>query len=176
MRMRWVATGALVLFTGSVAWAQAPGPHGGRPAAGEARDEAYKMIDAYIVSNLQESLGLTDEQFVKMLPLVKRLQSDRRDLAQRRIRALMQLREQMSAGAATEAQVAALLKDVKAAEAEEPATLRRDRDAIDGALTTVQQAKFRVMEVEVERRIRALMTQVRQQRRGNGKGAPAAQP
>ena len=36
------------------------------------------MVDAYIVSNLQESLGLTDEQFVRLLPLVKRLQSERR--------------------------------------------------------------------------------------------------
>ena len=38
------------------------------------------------------------------------------------------------------------------------------------SLSTVQQAKFRVMEVEVERRIRALLTQARQQRKGQGRG------
>ena len=38
------------------------------------------MVDAYIVSNLQESVGLTDEQFVKVLPLVKRLQEQWADL------------------------------------------------------------------------------------------------
>src|ERR1700682_6122754 len=61
---------------------------GGRVAP---REEAFKMIDAYIVSNLQESLDLTDEQFVKLLPLVKRLQSDRRAVLQRRQQALMEV-------------------------------------------------------------------------------------
>ena len=32
------------------------------------------MVDAYVVSNLQESLGLSDEQFAKAIPLVKKLQ------------------------------------------------------------------------------------------------------
>ena len=35
------------------------------------REEIFRMIDAYVVSNMQESLGLSDEQFVKLLPLVK---------------------------------------------------------------------------------------------------------
>ena len=47
----------------------------------ELRDETFRLMDAYLISNLQESLGLTDEQFVKALPLVKKLQSDRRDSA-----------------------------------------------------------------------------------------------
>ena len=50
--------------------------------------------------------------------------------------------------------MAELLREVKAAEAEEAATMRRDLDAIDAVLTPVQQAKYRVLEVEVERKIR----------------------
>ena len=136
------------------------------------RDEAFKMIDAYIVSNLQESLDLTDDQFVKVLPLVKRLQTDRRAAIQRRQQALMELRRLLASGEATEPRVADLLQQVKSAEAEEPTVLRRDRDAIDGVLSPVQQAKFRVLEVEVEHKIRELMSQIRTQRRNEQKPRP----
>ena len=138
------------------------------------RDEAFKMIDAYIVSNLQESLELTDDQFVKVLPLVKRLQTDRRAAIQRRQQALMELRRLMASGDATEARVTELLGEVKAAERDEPGLLRKDRDAIDAVLSPVQQAKFRVLEVEVEHKIRELMTQIRTQRRKEGQARPPA--
>jgi hypothetical protein len=65
-------------------------------------DEAFKLVDAYIVSNLQESLELSDEQFVKLLPLVKRLQSDRRDLAVRRKRALADMNRMLDSGSGSE--------------------------------------------------------------------------
>jgi hypothetical protein len=58
--------------------------------------------------------------------------------------------------------VADLLKDVKTAEAEEMATLKRNRDAVDAALRPQQQAKFRVMEAEVEHKLRELMAEMRQ--------------
>ncbi len=134
----------------------APLPPEGRP-----REEIFKMIDAYILSNLQESLGLSDEQFVKLLPLVKRLQSDRRAFVQRRQRALQELRRAMQAGSATDARVLELLRELKAVEVEEPAALRKGADAIDAALTPLQQAKYRLLEVEVERRLRELLNQVR---------------
>lgn len=130
------------------------------------RDEAFKMVEAYVVSNLQESLGLTDEQFTKLLPHVKRLQRDRRDLAQRRGTALAEMRRMLGSGAATEARVAELLKEVKAVEAEQPDVLRRDLEAIDSVLTPIQQAKFRLLEGEVERKIRALMNDLRPANRG----------
>ena len=132
------------------------------------RGEAFKMVDAYIVSNLQESVGLSDEQFARMLPLVKRLQTDRREMAQRRGRALGEMRRVLESGTATEARVLELLKDVKEVESTQHETVRRDMDAIDQVLTPVQQAKFRLLEGEVERKIRALMEDLRE-----GNRAPA---
>jgi len=143
---------------------QRPGAGGGKP-----RDEAFRMIDAYIVSNLQESLLLTDDQFTKLLPLVKRLQRDRRELVQRRIQALMEMRRTMAQGVATEARIQELLRELKAVEAEEPATIRRDMDAIDALLSPLQQAKYRLLEVEVERKLRALMSQMRPGGGGRGR-------
>jgi len=123
------------------------------------------MVDAYIVSNLQESLSLTDEQFVKTLPLVKRLLSDRRELAEARRQALRELRQMLQSGSATEGKVADRLRELKGLENDEREKVKRDLEALDGALTVLQQAKFRVMEVEIEQKIRELLNQARQRRR-----------
>jgi hypothetical protein len=131
------------------------------------RDEVFKLVDAYMVSNLQESLGLTDDQFVKLLPLVKRLQSDRRGFAVRRMELVMEMRRLLNTGGAAEARIGELMRDMRALEAEEPGAMRKDVEAVDAALSPVQQAKLRIMEIEVDRRIRELMI------RGRG---PAARP
>ena len=161
---------ALVLAVGlGGGTAQERGGESGPPAERRApREEAFKMIDAYVVSNMQESLQLTDEQFVKLLPLIKHLQTDRRELIERQQQALSELRRSLGAGEATEPKVEELLKRVKAAENDESTVVRRDRDAIDAALTPLQQAKFRILEIEVEHKIRELMNQIRADRRGSG--------
>ncbi len=123
----------------------------------ELRDETFRLMDAYLISNLQESLGLTDEQFGKALPLVKKLQSDRRDYAKRRMQALRLLRKTLLSGSATETSVADLLKDLKNASAEERAGTLRNLDGLDSVLTPIQQAKYRVFEAEVDLRLRHLL-------------------
>jgi hypothetical protein len=164
---RLFLTGAL-LASGALVSAQEDAPPAGGPF--RPREEAFRMIDAYFVSNLQESLGLTDEQFVRLLPMVKRLQNDRRQLAQRRQRALQEMRKLLESGTATEGRLEELLRELKAVEGEQPAVVRRDLEAIDAVLTPVQQAKYRILELEVERKIRDVMTQMRGQARPPGRG------
>jgi len=143
----------------------------GRPA----RDEVFRMVEAYVVSNLQENLGLTDEQFVKLLPLVKRLQGDRRDYAEKRRQTLGEMRRLLESGSSTEPRIADLVDRLRVLEVEGPAALRRDLDAVDAVLTPLQQAKFRLIEARVEQRIRELMARARAQggggRRRGGDGA-----
>jgi Spy/CpxP family protein refolding chaperone len=159
------ASGALLLLLAGGPAGQAPGREG--PPHGDARprEEAFKIIDAYIVSNLQESLSLTDEQFVKVLPLVKRLLAERRELVEARRKALRELRQLLEAGGATEAKVADRLREIKELETDEREKGKRDLEALDAALSTLQQAKFRVMEIEIEQKIRELLNQARQRRR-----------
>ena len=152
--MRYVITALLAAALPLAAAAQPPNR--------ASRDEAFKIIDAYIMSNLQESVGLTSDQYVKLLPLVKKLQDERRGFAQRRFRALGELRQGFRDGALNEAQVAERLKELKDIEAQEPGALRQHREAVDAQLSPVQQAKFRVMEMEVEQRIRQVMARVRE--------------
>jgi hypothetical protein len=153
-----------VALCGGVAEAQGQGgrrPGGPGGPGGPARDEAFKMVDAYFVSNLQESVGLTDEQFVKLLQLVKKYQDTRRELAARRMRALIEMKKQLEAGTATEGSIAERLAELKTVETDESTVLRGHRDAIDQTLSKLQQAKFRILEAEVERKIRMLMNQIR---------------
>ena len=157
------AAWASVLF--GLAVAAAAQPAGGPRRGGAARDEAFRMVDAYIVSNLQESLSLTDEQFVKVLPLVKRLLGERRELVDARRKVLRDLRQVLESGGSTEAKVADRLREIKALETDEREKGKRNLEALDAALSTVQQAKFRVMEIEIEQKIRELLNQGRQRRR-----------
>ena len=150
--MRAVVLAAAVLAAGS-ALAQEEEPRARRgPEAGP--EHVVKMVDEYFVRNLTERLGLSDEQLARVLPPVRKLQNDRRALTRRRFRAMSELRRSLASGGATEGAIEELLREVKAVESEEATTLRRDREAVDGVLTPLQQAKFRVLESEVERRVR----------------------
>jgi hypothetical protein len=130
------------------------------------------MVDAYVVSHLQESLGLSDEQFAKVLPLVQRFHRERRAFAERRARALIEMRRSLESGQATEDSVAERLRALKAIEGEEPDAVRRGIEAIDGSLTPLQQAKYRVLEAEVERRIRDVMVRMQFRNEARRRGAP----
>lgn len=165
MRRRGSLVLALLLAAGAA----------GAQERGAARDEAFKMVDAYLLSNLQESLGLSDTQYVKLLPLVKAQQNERRANVQRRQQALLELRRELKTGRATEASVAGLLEEAKKAESEGPAAQARQQQAIDALLTPVQQAKYRVLEAEVEQKVRALLRGVGRERlreRGERGGRP----
>jgi hypothetical protein len=162
---------AVTLAAASLAFAQAP-PAGRDEATpiGDSRREAFRVVDAYVVSNLQESLGLTDEEFVKVLPLVKKLQTNRREAVLERGRLLRQLRRQLRSGSTAETEVRHTLDELKKAEGAFPERARVDLAALDAALTPLQQAKFRVLELEVEQRLRELMGRARE--RGGAARSP----
>ncbi len=151
-------------------------PGGAQQAREPRREELFKMIDAYVVSNLQESLGLSDAQFVKVLPLLKKLQEDRRSFVLRRAQTLGEMRRLLESGNATDARIAALMKDLKTLEAEEPGVQQRNAEALDTELTTVQQAKLRLLESRVEQRLRDIVNRVRGDggARGQRRALPAS--
>src|SRR5262245_66042157 len=89
------------------------------------------MVDAYVVSNLQESLGLSDEQFAKAIPLVKKVQRERREYLAERGRLVREMRRLLQQGGAVEPQVLELLKQAKALDAEGPERSRRSLEALE---------------------------------------------
>ena len=162
---RWLPAALALLFAATSSPAQESPDHE-RAHGRLSREDVFRRVDAYFVGNLKERLDLTDEQLSRVLPRVRRLQGDRRALAQRRFRAMHEMRRILLSGTATEDAVQELLREVKAVEAEEPATVRRGMGAIDAVLSPVQQAKYRLLELEVERRVRQALSQAR----GGGKG------
>ncbi len=97
-----------------------------------------------------------------MLPLVKKLQTNRREYLLTRGRLLQQLRRQLRSGSADEAEVRQTLDELKKTEAAGPERTRADFAELDAALSPLQQAKYRVLELEVEQRLRELMGRARQ--------------
>lgn len=170
---------ALLLVSAAAASAQEGRPEGDPPR--RPREEIFRMVDAYVADHLQENLGLSDEQLNRVLPLVRKLNADRRRFAERRIRAIHQMRRMTKGGAANDPGLAELLQQVRAAEMEEPPAIRAGHDAIDSLLTPIQQAQFRVLEAEIEHRLRQVMARVRGERRGapgrpRREGAPRPSP
>jgi len=168
----WSRRLALVLFVAARAAAAQEEP---APSPRAAREEAFRMVDAYVVSNLQESLGLGDEQFAKAIPLVKKLQHDRRDYLMERGRMVREMRRLLRQGGPVEPQVLDLLKQVKALDVEGPERSRRNLEALDALFNPIQQAKYRVLEGEVEQRVRELMNRARAARPGMRPRAPQQQ-
>jgi hypothetical protein len=123
------------------------------------------MVDAYIVANIQESLGLDDDTYAKIIPVVTKLQKARREFWEERGRMQRKMRRLLRSGTATEAEVQRLLKPMKALEEEGPERVRRHMERLDALLTPLQQAKYRVFESEVEHRLRELLRRGRRERR-----------
>jgi len=160
----------LALGTSAVASAQPAQGRRGGPEGPAMRDELMEIVQSYFVMKIQERLELSDEQFVKVLPLVRKLQQDRRDFHRRRFEAIGEMRKELESGTATDAHLRDLLQQVKAVDSEMPNALRKDADAIDAVLSPVQQAKFRILELDVERHLREVREHAREQRRRNGPG------
>jgi Spy/CpxP family protein refolding chaperone len=158
------AVGGTVVLAALSVMALAQGPPDSPPPRGP-REEAGRLVDAYVLSNLQESLGLSDDQFVRLLPLVKRLQTERREAMERRANALREMRRLLRSGTAREPEVLAQLKELKAIEADGPLRGRQGMEAIDALLGPLQQAKFRVFEAEVGQKLREMTGQMRRQER-----------
>jgi hypothetical protein len=152
------------LLTSSAASAREGRPEGDPPR--RPREEIFQMVDGYVADHLQEKLALSDEQLHQVLPLVRKLSADRRRFAESRIRAIREMRRMMKAGAANDARMTELLQQLKAAEMEEPTAIRADHDAIDALLTPVQQVQFRILDAEIEHRLRQVMARVRGERYG----------
>jgi hypothetical protein len=146
---------------------------GSRSSRGrEKRDEAFRMVDAYVIATIQESLGLDDGQYARVIPLVNKLQKARREYFRERGRALRQMNQLLKSGAATESQLQEAVASLKALEVEGPARIRERTDELDAVLSPVQQAQYRVFEVEVERRMRDLMRRGRRERTQESRPRP----
>ncbi len=74
------------------------------------REELAGMLEAYIISKLQEALQLNDEQYAKVIVAQKRLNEHRREHQRQRREALQQLQRAVGAVEASDEEIARLLE------------------------------------------------------------------
>lgn len=176
-RISWqvLATTALIgglWFTSPPIQAQAgragqrAGQRGTAPGAdvGVTPAEIQQMFDAYFLVQAQEALQLRDDQYPQFLTRLRALQAIRRRAENQRRQNVNQIRRMLQAadGRVDENALKDRLKALHDLETSGAAEVRQARDSVDEVLDVRQQARFRVLEEEMERRQMELVMRTRQ--------------
>ena len=145
------------------------GPQQGRgtppPTDDMSPGQLHQLFDAMLAMQAQTALSLDDQQYPQFLTRLKALQDARRRHQQERVRLineLQRLTNPRSPKPAPEAQIKARLTALNELESRSATDLRRAYDSVDEILTPLQQARFRVLEEQIERRKLELVGRARQ--------------
>jgi len=174
----------LTAFAVTVAAGQPPPPIRQAPRAGAqgqagegiSINEVQRLFDAYTVMQAESALKLTDAQYPQFLGRLRALQETRRRNLQARQKVIQQLVRLTNpkAEAFDEAQVKQQLRALADLEARTAAELRSAYDALDQILDVRQQARFRILEEQLERRKFDLLARARRNAPGNVPQNPSA--
>jgi hypothetical protein len=166
VRLRLIAATVLMCA------AAAPAPAGRGDQSGPA--EVQRLFDAYSVIRAQEALKLDDSQFTQFLPTLRALQETRRRNERAHNQLVAELARLTGAGVTfDEALVREKLKALQELQGRAAAELQKAYDAIDQALDVKRQARFRVFEIQMERRKLELMLQARRTDAAKAAESPA---
>jgi hypothetical protein len=137
---------------------------------GVSQGELQRLFDAYVLMQAQESLELTDAQYPRFLARLRTLQEVRRRTLVERTRIIQELRRivQGRVEGADAARLPERLKALREAEARSVVEIREASDSLDEVLEPMQQARWRILEEQMERRKLDLLMRARQNNRGRG--------
>jgi hypothetical protein len=149
---------------------QGPGRQGLPPQGGNSPVELQELMDAMVLVQAERDLELSNEQFPQFLTRLKELQGVRRRSDNLRNRAVMELRRLLqpgnppegSAGRPDDAQIRERLKAIDDAEARALVDIKQARSNLEQVLNVRQQARFRLLEEQIERRKLELFARSRQ--------------
>lgn len=141
----------------------APPPVG----AGVSAAEIQQMFDAYVLMQAQDVLQLRDDQYPRFLTRLRALQAIRRRAEVQRLQTINQLRRILQAGdgRVDESMIKDRLKALQDLSASVAAETRQAQDSLDEVLDLRQQARFRVLEEEMDRKKVELVMRTRQANR-----------
>lgn len=156
---------------------QNPPPPGGGPVPGldggnMTPGEIQRLFDAYLVVEAQPALELNDSQYPQFIARLRVLQDTRRRNQQERMQ-LMNLLQRLTAPRVKSTEPGVLeghLKNLQELESRTAAEMRKAYSGVDEVLDVRQQARFRVLEEQIERRKIELLMRARQQNRPNQQG------
>jgi hypothetical protein len=157
---------------------QRPGQRGSPAEGGVTPAEIQQMFDAYFLVQAQEVLQINDDQYPRFLTRLRALQAIRRRTETQRLQNLNQLRRMLQAtdGRVDDSLIKERLKTLSDLEAGAAAEIRQAKESLDEVLDLRQQARFRILEEEMERRKVELVMRTRQANRPNANRPRAPQP
>ena len=163
--MRFVPV-LVIAFTVGVA-AQPPGQGGRQGRGGDDMSpaEIQRIFDGYMVVQVQDALGLSEQQFAQVVPRLKALQDARRRHQLERGRLLIELQRLTRPAGDRRPDDAAIRERIDKLQENETRfsdELRRAYAALDEVLDVRQQGRFRVLEEQIERKKLELLLRARQ--------------
>ena len=128
--------------------------------------EIQRLFDAMLVADAQRALVLTDKQYPDFINRLRTLQETRRTSLMQRLKLMGELQRLTNprGPGGDEATIKERLTALQELESRSAAELRRAYDQIDEVLDVRQQARFRVVEEQLERRKLELLMRARQNR------------
>jgi hypothetical protein len=117
--------------------------------------QVHQLFDAMLVMQAQRALSLDDQQYAQFVTRVRQLQETRRRGQVERMRVINELQRMINPRnpkPAGESDIKSRLNALQELESRTAGQLRRAYDAVDEVLTPLQQARFRVLEEQIERR------------------------
>ncbi len=171
---RFIAVGAvsamLIASLGPAAsgQTQSPAPSPPETPAGSPA-EVQRMFNAYALLQAQEQLKIGDEQYAPFVARFKALQDVRRNALRERVRIVQDLRRLLADAQPDEAQLKDRIRALEDLDVRTQTDTRKAYDAIDQVLDVTQQAKFRIFEEQMERRLLELLSRARQANRLRGR-------
>jgi hypothetical protein len=132
--------------------------------------QVHQLFDAMLAMQAQNALSLDDQQYAQFLTRLKPLQEARRRHQQERLRLineLQRLTNPRNPQPPPDADLKQRLTALQELESRAAGELRRAYATVDEVLSPLQQARFRVLEEQIERRKLELVGRARQNKRPN---------
>jgi Spy/CpxP family protein refolding chaperone len=128
------------------------------------REDLEGLMLGYVISKMQEALELTDEQFGQMVVAQKKITEHRRKYRTGRQQTLKQLRQALKDPETEDPQITAMLTQLEDSKSQFEAQQRADYQAIDEILNVRQRARYRLLEVDIQRRFQQMVREVQERR------------
>ncbi len=118
------------------------------------------VVEGFYVSRFQRELELDDGQFTRVLPALRESLEKRTELGRRRSRELAQLRQALRNGAPDD-EIVEKIREVDQTDAELRAIQDNLLKAVDPELSPTQRARLRIVQPNLEQRIRNMIERSR---------------
>ena len=129
---------------------------------GRNRAPIQEVIEGLYVSRFLQELELNDDQFARVLPALRDSLRQRNQLGQRRSRALNALRRSIQEGASDD-EINARVRDVDESDLALRAVQEKFFRSVDPELSPRQRGRLRIVQPNLEQRIRNLIDRSRNQ-------------